>query len=162
MGSNRIAVLDAGPVIHLDQIDSLQLLTVFDDLILPETVHEELSFGEVPGELEQLDCSVAESEKERTYSGLDSGETAALRVAEEEDDVVFLTDDLEARKKAKQLNLPVHGSIGVIALNYGQERLDFEEAASLMRQLQNQSQLFVIDAVIDRGIQKLDEIQRSE
>jgi predicted nucleic acid-binding protein len=51
MGSNRIAVLDAGPIIHLDQIDSLQLLTAFDDLILPETVHEELALGEVPDEV---------------------------------------------------------------------------------------------------------------
>jgi predicted nucleic acid-binding protein len=112
--------------------------------------------------LEQLDHSTSKSSGDKTYNGLDSGESAALQIAEERDDVVLLTDDLDARKKAKQLDLPVHGSIGVIALNYGRGRLDFEEAASLMRELQNRSQLFVTDAVIERGIQKLKEIQQSE
>jgi predicted nucleic acid-binding protein len=162
MGSNCVTIFDTGPIIHLDQIDSLQLLSICDDLVLPETVHEELSFGEIPEELEQLDYNISQSSGDKTYNGLDSGETAALQIAEERDNVVFLTDGLDARKKAKQLDIPVHGSIGVIALNYGRGRLDFEEAASLMRELQNRSQLFVTDAVIERGTQKLKEIQQSE
>jgi len=101
MGNNRVAVLDAGPVIHLDQIDSLQLLTASDDLILPETIHKELSFGEIPEELEQLDYSISQSSGDKTYNDLDSGETAALQIAEEQDNAVFLTYYLDARKKAK-------------------------------------------------------------
>jgi predicted nucleic acid-binding protein len=32
------AVSDAGPFIHLAEIDSLELLTTFDTLLVPETV----------------------------------------------------------------------------------------------------------------------------
>ena len=34
----RVCVLDAGPIIHLDQIDSLQLLHHLGKLVVPESV----------------------------------------------------------------------------------------------------------------------------
>jgi hypothetical protein len=34
-----VAVADAGPLIHLAEIDSLGLFSAFDQLYVPETVH---------------------------------------------------------------------------------------------------------------------------
>ena len=51
----------------------------------------------------------------------------------------------------------VHGSIGVIALGYGRGLLDRNEAASRMRALQRETSLFVTEAVVERGVQMLDE-----
>jgi hypothetical protein len=33
------AVTDAGPLVHLAEIDSLELLSTFDTLLVPETVY---------------------------------------------------------------------------------------------------------------------------
>jgi predicted nucleic acid-binding protein len=120
------AVSDAGPLIHLAEIDSLELLSTFDTLLVPETVYEEVDAGGVP--------AVA---KERG--------------------VVLLTDDLAARETASDAGVEVRGSIGVIALGYGRGLLDRDEAASRMRALQRETSLFVTEAVVERGIQMLDE-----
>jgi predicted nucleic acid-binding protein len=41
-------VSDAGPLIHLAEIDSLELLAPFDTLLVPETVYQEVDAGGVP------------------------------------------------------------------------------------------------------------------
>jgi len=159
MGSERVTVvLDAGPVIHLDQIDSLELLSAFDKLILPEKVHEEISAGDMPSELENLELERIESEDVEVFDDLDEGESSALSIARNVDDAVFLTDDLDARQKAKDLGIKVHGSVGVVAFGCRRGRLDFDEAADKMRALQEETDLFVTDVVVERGIEMLEEI----
>jgi predicted nucleic acid-binding protein len=161
MGSNRITVVDAGPIIHLDQIDSLQLLSVFDSVVVPETVYKELSAGEIPENLGNLEYEIRTAEGDTVYEGLDKGETAALQLAEiSEADPVFLTDDLDAREQSNQLDIEVHGSIGIIVLNFSQGDLKFDEAVSLMRRLQEETQLFVTETVVERGIDRLRELQQ--
>jgi predicted nucleic acid-binding protein len=95
MGSNRITVVDAGPIIHLDQIDSLQLLSVFDSVVAPETVYKGLSAGEIPEDLGNLEYEIRTAEGDTAYEGLDKGETEIVRDAlqqylqEVEDDETF-------------------------------------------------------------------------
>ena len=149
------------PIIHLDQIDSLQLLSVFDSVVVPETVYKELSAGEIPENLGNLEYEIRTAEGDTVYEGLDKGETAALQLAEiSEADPVFLTDDLDAREQSNQLDIEVHGSIGIIVLNFSQGDLKFDEAVSLMRRLQEETQLFVTEAVVERGIDRLRELQQ--
>jgi len=159
MGSKRVTVvLDAGPIIHLDQIDSLELLSSFDKLILPEKVHEEVSAGDEPSELEKLELKRIEAEDTDEFDDLDEGESSGLSIARNVDDAVFLTDDLEARQKAKELGIEVHGSVGVVASGFRRGKLDFDEAADKMRALQEETDLFVTDAVVERGIEMLEKI----
>jgi predicted nucleic acid-binding protein len=151
------AVSDAGPLIHLAEIDSLELLATFDTLLVPETVHDEVEAGGVPGELADLSYELVESDESRVSGEkLDAGERAAIAVAEEQR-VALLTDDFAAREAASDAGVEVHGSIGVIALGYGRGLLDRDEAASLMRALQRETSLFVTEAVVERGIRMLDE-----
>ena len=82
---------------------------------------------------------------------------SALRLRSQKRRESFLTDDLAAREAASDADVGVHGSIGVIALGYGRGLLDRDEAASRMRALQRETSLFVTDAVVERGIQMLDE-----
>jgi len=151
------AVSDAGPLIHLAEIDSLELLSAFDTLLIPEVVYEEIERGGVPDGFSDLSYELVEADKNRVKAEeLDDGERAALAVTKERE-LVLLTDDLAARKEAADAGVEVHGSIGVIALSYARGLLDRDEAASLMRALQRETSLFVTEAVVERGIQMLDE-----
>jgi predicted nucleic acid-binding protein len=151
------AVSDAGPLIHLAEIDSLELFSTFDTLLVPETVYEEVEAGGVPDSLSDLSYELVEADESRVGAEeLDAGERAAIAVAEERG-IVLLTDDLAARRTASAVGLEVHDSIGIIALGCGRGLLDRDEAASSMRALQRETSLFVTDAVVERGIRMLDD-----
>ena len=151
------AVSDAGPLIHLAEIDSLELLSAFDTLLIPETVYEEIEKGGVPDGMADLSYELVEADESRVETEeLDAGERAAIAVAEERG-VVLLTDDFAAREAAFDAGVEVRGSIGIIALGYGRGLLDRDEAASRMRALQRETSLFVTEAVVERGIRMLDE-----
>jgi len=151
------AVSDAGPLIHLAEIDSLELLSAFDTLLVPETVYEEVEAGGVPDGLAALSYKLVEADESQVGAEeLDAGERAAIAVAEEQG-IVLLTDDLAAREAAADADVEVRGAIGIIALGYGRGLLDRDEATSRMRALQRETSLFVTEAVVERGIQMLDE-----
>ncbi|WP_345781964.1 nucleic acid-binding protein [Natrinema salsiterrestre] len=151
------AVSDAGPLIHLAEIDSLELFATFDTLFVPETVYKEVDASGVPDGLADLSYELVEADESRVGTEeLDAGERAAIAVAEDRG-VVLLTDDLAAREAASDAGVEVRGSIGIIALGYGREFLDRDDAASRMRALQRETSLFVTEAVVERGIRILDE-----
>ena len=151
------AVSDAGPLIHLAEIGSLELLSTFDTLLVPETVYREVEAGGVPDALADLSYDLVEADASQIGAEeLEAGERAAITVAEERG-IVLLTDDLAAREVASDAGVAVRGSIGVIALGHGRGLLDRDEAATRMRALQRETSLFVTEAVVERGIQLLDE-----
>lgn len=150
------AVSDAGPLIHLAEIDSLELLTAFDTLLVPETVLEEITAGGVPDGVSNLSYEPIEVDDSGVVSNtLDDGERAAIVLAKREG-IALLTDDLAAREMADDAGIKVRGSIGVIAVGHGYGLLDRDEAAERMRSLQRETSLFVTGAVVERGIQMLD------
>ncbi|WP_082224628.1 nucleic acid-binding protein [Halolamina rubra] len=149
-----VAVADAGPIIHLAEVDAMALLDTVDELILPETVRSELRAGGVPEGFADLTVEAVSVDEAvlQSRTDLDEGETAALTVARNRD-AVLLTDDLAAREAAKASDVEVHGSIGVVALAFGRERLREEQAVDLMRSLQTETSLFVTEAVVEHGIE---------
>lgn len=151
------AVADTGPIIHLAEIDSLELLGVLDLVYVPKTVHEELAAGTIPPGMAELSYeSVTAGQSNEMDVELDPGEKAALAVAREYD-AVLLTDDMSARDAAKEVGVEVHGSLGIIALAHARAPLNRDEAANRMRALQQETSLFVSEAVVERGIDLLDD-----
>ena len=153
------AVSDAGPLIHLADIGSCEPLTIFDPLLIPPAVYEEVEAGGVPAELSELPYERVSADVDpggAVADELDAGERAAIAVAGERG-LVLLTADLAARNAAASAGIEVHGSIGVRALGYGRGVFDRDEAASRMRALQRERSLFVTDAVVERGIRMLDQ-----
>ena len=59
------AVSDAGPLVHLAEIDPLELLSAFDTLLIPETVYEEIERGGVP---DGLSYEPVEADEEKVES----------------------------------------------------------------------------------------------
>lgn len=152
-----VAVADTGPLIHLDEIGAVDVLSAVDGLLIPQTVYEELKAGTVPPALSNLEYELVEADPtELTVNlNLDPGETAALAVASDRS-AVLLTDDLEARDAANDLSIEVHGSIGVIVLAYHRDQLAKSKAAELMRALQTETSLFITDSVVEQGISLLE------
>ena len=149
------AVSDSGPLIHLAEIDSLELLSAFDAPLVPETVYAEIEAGGVPSGLADISYDLVDGGDEAvTTEELDAGESAAIAVATERD-IVLLTDDLAARMSASDSGIEVHGSVGIIALAHARGHLDADEAAARMRALQAETSLFVTEAVVERGIELL-------
>lgn len=160
MSRERPVVTDTGPLIHLSEANTLSLLDQFDTLVIPETVFEELRRGGIPEAFESLDCkrSRVETETDR-WPDLDPGETAALELCEGTG-ATFLTDDLDARGRANELGIEVHGSIGVVLAAFDDNQIDADEAKARIRSLERGSSLYLSEPLVARAIARIDEESR--
>jgi predicted nucleic acid-binding protein len=116
-------ICDAGPIIHLDELDSLDLLADFQEIIIPGSVCNEIRRCR-PSALERRDFPLtALTEKVfpdeslatmiRIFS-LDAGETEALAIMSKNPQAMLLTDDAAARLVAHQMGFRVHGTVGIL------------------------------------------------
>ena len=100
------SVCDAGPIIHLDELDCIHLLSDFQEIILSNTVWEEIkrhrarAFGNKDISFRRIRQRYPMSEMLKSMCrafSLDAGETEALAIVEKEQDSIFFTDDASAR-----------------------------------------------------------------
>jgi predicted nucleic acid-binding protein len=166
MADSSEAVSNAGPLIHLSEVGSFELLQVFSRLYIPERIHEEVCIEGMPGDrelraagyIEVLKVSREELEEvsRRLEVKLDEGEVAALALCRRLEVAVFLTDDLAARGAGKQLGLEVHGSAGVIARAYRDGLIELQSAKQSLEGLYSVSNLFVTKAIIEEAMRELE------
>lgn len=119
-------VSNASPLILLDRIGELRLLTEqCDELVIPQGVVGELTYH--PSETAKWDgfargtrgvrvVSVAKIPAVISGWNLGQGEAEVVAWAASHGRSVALLDDLDARKCAQTLGVPVRGTIGVILL----------------------------------------------
>ena len=151
----RVCVLDAGPIIHLDEIDSLDLLHHLGKLVVPESVAWEAEKHR-PGVSAKLrNCIVADAE---TMSAelldvvssfrLHAGEIAALSWAAKFGAEIFVSDDKQAREAASVLRYRSIGTLGVIETACNLGALSTEATIALLNSLPMRSTLFVRPALL--------------
>lgn len=146
----RLVVTDTGPLIHLAQADSLELLEVVGEVYLPETVLTELERGST--DISELDATSEQvAYDDSAYPHLDAGETAALVLCSARD-AVLLTDDLDARNTAKREGIEVHGSVGVVLYAYSHGDLTDEEAKRVLRALKQDTNLYLSSPLMEHAI----------
>jgi len=153
-------VCDAGPLIHLDELSCVLLLSDIADIIVPDAVWEVVSRHRpnalaVPGlALQRRSCRSPHAEVAAlaTLFTLHPGETEALSLARELDRALLLTDDTAARLAARTLAIPVHGSIGILvrAIRRGQKSKD--EVIGLLRDIPRKSSLFIRPSLLEEVI----------
>ena len=107
-----VCLPDTSCLIHLSRIDRLSLLrTLYDDIRIPPAVHEE--YGEVPRGAEVAATSNAPLVRllRRT---VDAGEAEIIALGTELDPAHVILDDAAARSEAKELDLTILGTIGLV------------------------------------------------
>ncbi|MCB0058401.1 MAG: hypothetical protein KDE45_15295 [Caldilineaceae bacterium] len=160
------AVADAGPLIHLAEIDQLSLLRIFDAFWIPSAVWAETVDA---GRLDELllaklgnyyrhqsvaaevDTWIAQNQ----LSALHWGERESLYLCQLLKINVLLTDDLAVREAAQRLQIQPVGSLGIVARACQSGILSLNEAEFLMRALQHTSSLFVTPAIIELAVKQL-------
>ena len=108
-----------------------------------EEVHAELQSGIKIGKLPDCDWSwlpvlrLGKSERamyKRLRKRLDAGEAACLALASTQGYRV-LTDDRDARKIARQMRIPLSGTLGLLVRLVDQRSLELKEADALLSQM---------------------------
>jgi predicted nucleic acid-binding protein len=160
----HIVVCDAGPLIHLDELHSLDLLAGTAEILVPEIVWREVKQHRPSAlrrrrvSLNRVDilprASRALSAAIRSYV-LDAGEAQALRLMQKFRDAILLTDDAAARLFAQELGYEVHGTIGVILQALPRGKRTKAQIINLLRAIPKRSSLFIRADLLDAVINKI-------
>jgi len=109
----KIVISDTSILILFRKIQKFDLLkSIYTELTTTPEIAEE--FGEeLPGWVKIQSVS---NKKYQVFleTQVDLGEASAIALAKELEDTLLLLDDLKARELAKQLNLKVTGTLGII------------------------------------------------
>ena len=156
-------VCDAGPLIHLDELESLDLLADFDVVMVPDIVWREVAqhradaLGRAAADLTRVEVSLPGEAGFQILIralSLDAGEQAALALMRQYPQAILLTDDAAARLAAQQLGMRVHGTLGVLLRAVRRGQRTPEEVLALLHAIPRQTTLYIrpdlLNAVIAR------------
>lgn len=158
-----IAVCDAGPLIHLDELDSLDLLADFrvcvPDAVWREVWHHRptaLQRPTVPCEHRSVSGPIAPGLLILSHAlALDAGEVEALAIMASVPEALFLTDDAAARLAAEQLGYRVHGTIGVLLRAIRRGQRSAAEVLALLQAIPQRSSLYISSALLKEIIRRV-------
>ena len=161
---SRIVVCDSGPLIHLDELECLNLLNDFSKISVPETVWQEVQKHR-PQALKQKGIMLErtsdphqddwEVETTAALFTLQRGEKEALYLSRQRINSLFLTDDTAARLAAKSLGITVHGTIGILVRSIRQKQKSKQEVADILRKLPQRSTLYIKRSFLDDIIKEI-------
>jgi predicted nucleic acid-binding protein len=159
-------VADAGPLLHLAEIDCLFLLNQFEQLHIPEAVEREIQrqglifWPDISGRPNLQRHTLSQTDvlffiKTNHLEELHVGERECLYLCQHIGILVLLTDDLAVRDAAKGLHLTPVGSLGVVVRAYRMGQISLSEAEHDLTKLYDVSSLFVTKAIVDLAMEQL-------
>ena len=168
MGAGNIVavVADAGPLIHLAEIDALSFLRIFAPLHVPDAVwdetvgrgrllEDELLEIDVVQRHELLQADVDQWIQRENLEHLHKGELESLFLCQIIAVPIVLTDDLAVRDAAKRLSLTPVGSLGVVLKAYRDGLISHSDAERHFRDLQDVSSLFITNVIVELALERL-------
>ena len=144
-----IVVSDSTPLITLMKAGTLEILhSMFGTVQIPEAVFFELTGNErFRDEADMIrNCSFIQVVKVHDPSrveflqrvtGLDLGESEAIIFADETNADVLLMDEAAGRRVAKNMRLPLAGSVGILVNAYQLHLLSRDEAVAAFDRIRN-------------------------
>lgn len=160
-----LVVCDAGPLIHLDEVDSLDLLADFAEVLVPDAVWREVEQHR-PDALVHPDVTLRritpqlavspELESLAQVFSLHTGEWEALRVAMEHRPGLLLTDDTAARLAAGNLRIGTHGTIGILVRAIRRHQRTKEEVLQILKSIPSRSTLHLKPSLLEKVISEVE------
>lgn len=164
---HRVVVSDAGPIIHLDELGCLGVLSDFAEVLIPQSVWNEIHRHR-PGALLTAEAMLHVSAVAGNVPvsvhvltlrfALHRGELEALQLAVEQHADLILTDDSAARSAARlaaeSLGIPRHGTVGLILRDFRQGRRSRAETIQTFRRIPIQSTLHIKQSLLDEIIRR--------
>ena len=159
--SKTSVVCDAGPIIHLDELDCLYLMEDFEKVFVPTVVRKEVlthrsaAFGDANVRWEEIqDQSPVEEHFQTVFRvfSLDVGEVAALSYMSKKPGLMFLTDDAAARLVATKLGYDVHGTIGVLIRAIRRDLMEPEEVIGTLKRISLKTTLHIRSSLLKEVI----------
>ena len=160
MARIKEAVFDAGPLIHISEINKQNCFSLFKQILITKEVSDEISSLDFPGKTtikkikniitKKLDGKHKDATKIIIEKHeLDLGEASSIALCKQESIQFFFTDDLQARTFAKSFGLNVHGTIAILLRGFREKILSKEETIKTLDALKTDSSLFITSDLIE-------------
>ncbi len=154
-----VVVLDAGPLIHLDELVCLHLLEGFDELLIPTIVWNEASRHRPLLNLKAIPVArLADPHGHPPLSlasasfahELHAGEIAAITLLHEAGGGLLLSDDDAARQTAEALGFSVTGTLGLLLRGIRRKQIPSAQVRQIAAEIPQRSTLHVSRALLKR------------
>lgn len=153
-------VADAGPLIHLADLRSLDLLAGLGKILVPTVVWEEttryqrISISDIPNAVIAESVAAPTTRLLTLASSLElgPGEIAAIALMGNVSATLLLCDDAAARLAAESLGYSVRGTIGLIVRAVRARLRSREQVVDLLHGLPHTCSLHISRAILDRAI----------
>jgi len=166
------AVVDTGPLIHLHEIEHLEILTaVFGKLHLPENVKLEISNEPILQFIHQHSDKIAihqigEPElfaAKNAYSDfrLHLADLAVITLLNKILDACAVSDDLALRRAIESSNRTVVGTIGVLFRGFKKGVINKPQLKQFIHLILNDSSLYLSSAFRSRILTIVEELQQT-
>ena len=165
--TERCVVADAGPLIHLDELGAVELLSDFGTVYVTPTVWLE-AIRHRPGlQVERPWLSISEPASRPTSSfralvstlGLHRGEVSALLLCQDFETALFLCDDSAARIAAEALGFTAHGTLGILMRSMRRGSRSKAQVLSMLRSIPSSSTLHIRTSLLEEIIRKAQEYE---
>ncbi len=162
MAKIKEAVFDAGPIIHLSEINKQNCFSLFKQIFITKEVSDEINFlkteinksrniilEKLNGKHKDITKIIIEKHE------LDLGEASSIALCKQKSIKFFFTDDLEARVFAKKYGLNVHGTIAILLRCFREKILSKQETIKTLNSLKIDSSLFITSDLIEWTIKEV-------
>ena len=150
-------IADTGPILHLNEINKLFVLDIFEQLKLPELVIDELkayslNTNQINLKANIVICSVEHEQslnitQELGQPTIHLADAAVFILAQNTNfSLPVLTDDLALRRQLEARGTSVIGSVGIIIRAYRQQLINQTELKETIDLLFNESSLHLSQA----------------
>jgi len=159
----RTAILDAGPIIHLDELGCLSLLSDFQEILVPIAVWKEVERHRSSALSSDQITFVklqAPAPSNALYSlceafNLDRGEQEALAVCPLRPGAILFTDDAAVRLAAKTAGIRAYGTLGILIRAIRRRQFTPAEVVSLLEQIPLRTTLFIRKKLLQEIIEEV-------
>lgn len=159
----RTAIIDAGPIIHLDELGCLSLLSDFQELLVTIAVWKEverhrpialnsdqITFVKLQAPAPSIDLYAL-----CKAFNLDRGEQEALAVCPLHPGAILFTDDAAVRLAAKTAGIRAYGTLGILIRAIRRRQLTPAEVVMVLEHIPSNSTPFIRKSMLRDIIDKI-------